>query len=38
MPTSAMTHWMRLSATTSLLISLSATTMPSDQPVDDTGR
>ena len=37
MPTRAMAHWMRLSATTSALISLSAKTMPSDQPVDGTG-
>ena len=38
MPMSAMPHWMRFRATTSALISLSETTMPSDQPVDATGR
>ncbi len=32
-----MPHWMRFRATTSALIALSETTMPSDQPVDGTG-
>ena len=38
MPTRAIPHWMRFRATTSALIALSETTMPSDQPVEETGR